>query len=288
MYINLNKYSLVGHSPLLKVGFYPSNKAVRQSRKVMGFLKGAKEYARNPLGIVALFISLIYGFASLLLGASADKLESIERWPLLLFVVLFPFAVLYVFYKLVTEHHGKLYSPSDYKTDDSFLRTLSPEEKANKLEADAKEATGDVFIEKASPKKSLEVSSVKNRIQDSEKYVMALLAKETGIKPDPDIQISPEKYTFDAAYIEPSKKATLLEVKYYSQPRITFKAVEEFVHRAKLTAEYMSIDTKFVLALVLDGEPDRFQLLVDAWSKSLEKSGIDIDIRVISWTDVNA
>jgi hypothetical protein len=254
----------------------------------MGFLKGAKEYARNPLGIVALFISLIYGFASLLLGASADKLESIERWPLLLFVVLFPFAVLYVFYKLVTEHHGKLYSPSDYKTDDSFLRTLSPEEKANKLEADAKEATGDVFIEKASPKKSLEVSSVKNRIQDSEKYVMALLAKETGIKPDPDIQISPEKYTFDAAYIEPSKKATLLEVKYYSQPRITFKAVEEFVHRAKLTAEYMSIDTKFVLALVLDGEPDRFQLLVDAWSKSLEKSGIDIDIRVISWTDVNA
>jgi hypothetical protein len=29
MYINLNKYTLVGHSPLLKVGFYPSNKAVR-------------------------------------------------------------------------------------------------------------------------------------------------------------------------------------------------------------------------------------------------------------------
>jgi hypothetical protein len=24
----LNKYTLVGHSPLLKVGFYPSNKAV--------------------------------------------------------------------------------------------------------------------------------------------------------------------------------------------------------------------------------------------------------------------
>jgi hypothetical protein len=223
-----------------------------------------------------------------LLGTSADKLESIERWPLLLFVVLFPFAVLYVFYKLVTEHHGKLYSPSDYKTDDSFLRTLSPEEKANKLEADAKEATGDVFIEKANPKKNLEVSSVKIRIRDSGKYVMELLAKETGIKPDPDIQISKEKYTFDAAYIEPRKKATLLEVKYYSQPRITFKAVEEFIYRAKQTAEYMSIETRFVLALVLDGESDKFQLLVDAWSKSLERSGIDFDIRVINWNDVNA
>ncbi len=254
----------------------------------MEFLKGAKEFARNPLGIVALFISLIYGFASLLLGASADKLESIERWPLLLFIVLFPFTVLYVFYKLVTEHHGKLYSPSDYKTDDSFLRTLSPEEKANKLEADAKEATGDVFIEKTSPKKKLEISSVKNRIQDSEKYIMALLAKETGIKPDPDVQISQEKYTFDAAYIEPGKKATLLEVKYYSQPRITFRAVEEFVYRAKLTSEYMSIDTTFVLALVLDGELERFQMLVDAWRQSIEKSGIDIDIRVFSWNDINA
>lgn len=254
----------------------------------MDFLKDAKEYARNPLGIVALFISLIYGFASLLLGASADKLESIERWPLLLFVVLFPFAVLYVFYKLVTEHHGKLYSPSDYKTDDSFLRTLSPEEKANKLESDAKEAIGDVFIEKASPKKKLEVTSIKKRIQDSEKFVIELLAEETGIKPNPDILISNEKYTFDAAYIEPGEKATLLEVKYYSQPRITFKAVEEFVHRAKMTAEFMSIETKFVLALVLDGESDEFQSLVDAWSKSIEKAGIDIDIRVISWKEVNA
>lgn len=254
----------------------------------MDFLKGAKEYARNPLGIVALFISLIYGFASLLLGASADKLESIERWPLLLFIVLFPFAVLYVFYKLVTEHHGKLYSPSDYKTDDSFLRTLSPEEKASKLEDDAKEATGDVFIGNTSPKQSEQISSVKTRIQQSEKYVIGLLSKETGIKPDVDVKISTNNYTFDAAYIEPGKRATILEVKYYSKARITRRAVDEFLYRAKLASEFMIIDTKFILALVIEGDKQNFQFVVDAWSSSLEKSGIDIEVRVISGSDVNA
>ncbi len=74
-------------------------------------MKEAKSLARNPLGIVALFISLIYGFASLLLSSAIDKLQALERWPLILFVVIFPFSVLYVFYKLVTNHHGKLYRP---------------------------------------------------------------------------------------------------------------------------------------------------------------------------------
>lgn len=105
----------------------------------MEFIKSAKEYARNPLGIVALFISLIYGFASLLLGTSADKLDSIEKWPLLIFIVTFPFAVLLVFYKLVTNHHGKLYSPSDYQSDASFLSTLSRSEKYERVETIAKE-----------------------------------------------------------------------------------------------------------------------------------------------------
>lgn len=254
----------------------------------MEFLKDAKEYSRNPLGIVALFISLIYGFASLLLGASADKLDSLERWPLLIFVVLFPFAVLFVFYKLVTEHHGKLYSPSDYKTDDSFLKTLSDEEKEQKLEDDAKEATGDVFIDHIAPKKNLAFNSAKDRIIKSERYVVDLLSKELGIKPNVGVKISSEEYTFDASYIESGVSATILEVKYYSKPRITFKTVQEFLYRAKLAAEYMSIDTKFVLALVLDGEVDKFQPIADAWSNSLENSGINIELRVINGAEVDA
>ena len=84
-----------------------------------------KDLVRNPLGIVALFISLIYGLASLLLAWNATALSPEERAPLIAFVTLFRIVVLGVFYLLVTRHHKKLYAPSDFKSDESFLSTLS-------------------------------------------------------------------------------------------------------------------------------------------------------------------
>jgi hypothetical protein len=103
-----------------------------------------KDLVKNPIGIIALFISLIYGFANLLLGATATSLTSDERHPLILFIVLFPVVVLVVFYLLVSRHHGKLYAPGDYKDDKSFLRTLSQEEREQKLEKEAQEALPEV------------------------------------------------------------------------------------------------------------------------------------------------
>lgn len=56
----------------------------------------AKSLARNPLGIIALFIVLVYGFASLV-TASAGSFTSAERLPLIYFLVGFPVLVLVVF-----------------------------------------------------------------------------------------------------------------------------------------------------------------------------------------------
>ena len=86
--------------------------------------KSAKDLSRNPLGIIALFIVLVYGFACLLFGFSASDLESAERSPIIWFVVLFPVLVLALFGWLVSNHHDKLYGPKDYRDDDSFLRTI--------------------------------------------------------------------------------------------------------------------------------------------------------------------
>ncbi len=86
--------------------------------------QSAKELSRNPLGIIALFIVLVYGFACLLFGFSADSLDPSERTPLIWFVVLFPVLVLILFGWLVSKHHDKLYSPKDYRDDKSFLQTL--------------------------------------------------------------------------------------------------------------------------------------------------------------------
>lgn len=93
---------------------------------IKDFGETAKGLAKNPLGIIALFIVLIYGFASLTVGFS-DKLTAGERTPLIWFLVLFPVAVLSVFAWLVSCHHKKLYAPSDFKDEEHFLEQKNPD-----------------------------------------------------------------------------------------------------------------------------------------------------------------
>jgi len=88
------------------------------------FAKSAKDLSRNPLGIISLFIVLVYGFACLLFGFSAPHLNASERLPLVWFACLFPVLVLFLFAWLVSKHHNKLYGPSDYRSDESFLQSF--------------------------------------------------------------------------------------------------------------------------------------------------------------------
>lgn len=81
----------------------------------------AKSLARNPLGIIALFIVLVYGFASLVV-AFGSGLQPGDRTPLVWFLVVFPGLVLVTFAWLVSKHHLKLYAPSDYREESLFLQ----------------------------------------------------------------------------------------------------------------------------------------------------------------------
>ena len=89
-------------------------------RDVGPFAASAKNLARNPLGIIALFIVLVYAFASLVVGFSS-KLTAPERLPVIWFLILFPALVLVIFAWLVSRHHAKLYSPADYREDATFI-----------------------------------------------------------------------------------------------------------------------------------------------------------------------
>ncbi|MEZ6139014.1 MAG: pYEATS domain-containing protein [Zavarzinella sp.] len=89
------------------------------------FGETAKGLSRNPLGIIALFIVLVYGFACLVVGVG--KTEPCERSPLIWFLVIFPVMVLGVFAWLVSRHHKKLYAPTDYKDETHFVATINPD-----------------------------------------------------------------------------------------------------------------------------------------------------------------
>lgn len=93
----------------------------RMNEDLKSFGETAKGLSKNPLGIIALFIVLVYGFASLV-TAFAGSFSATEKLPLIYFLVLFPVLVLGVFSWLVSCHSNKLYSPSDYKNEENYIR----------------------------------------------------------------------------------------------------------------------------------------------------------------------
>jgi CheY-like chemotaxis protein len=99
---------------------------IKEEKKLMNddlvkLRETAKGLSKNPLGIIALFIVLVYGFAAMVI-TFASSLTSSERLPLIYFLVIFPVLVLVVFAWLVSCHSGKLYSPSDYRNEDNYIR----------------------------------------------------------------------------------------------------------------------------------------------------------------------
>lgn len=83
--------------------------------------RNARSLARNPLGIIALFIVLVYGFASLV-AAFAGSFTATEKLPLIYFLIIFPVFVLGVFAWLVSKHSGKLFAPSDFRNEDNYVK----------------------------------------------------------------------------------------------------------------------------------------------------------------------
>jgi CheY-like chemotaxis protein len=87
---------------------------------IKNFADSAKGFTKSPLGIIALFIVLVYGFATLAVSFGDNLKEHIV--PLVYFLVFFPVVVFFGFLWLVSQHHDKIYGPSDFKNEDNFLK----------------------------------------------------------------------------------------------------------------------------------------------------------------------
>jgi len=86
------------------------------------FSNTAKGFTKSPLGIIALFIVLVYGFATLATTFGDNLKEYLT--PLIYFLVFFPVIVFFGFLWLVSKHHDKIYGPSDFKNEDNFLEMM--------------------------------------------------------------------------------------------------------------------------------------------------------------------
>jgi len=79
---------------------------------IRDFGKIATDLSRNPLGMIGLFITLVYGLAVIV--TSSNNLDITLKMPLIYFLVIFPFIILGVFYRLVALHSNKLFMYSTF------------------------------------------------------------------------------------------------------------------------------------------------------------------------------
>lgn len=89
----------------------------------MNNLGDKSNFFKNPIGVIGIFLVLTEAIASMVIVQSS--LSDIQNTILVIFIVSFPCLVLFVFYLLVTKHHEKLYSPSDYKDETNFVNTYN-------------------------------------------------------------------------------------------------------------------------------------------------------------------
>jgi hypothetical protein len=130
-------------------------------------------WIKNPLSIIAIFISLIYGISGLLFTFSVSRLTMENQTVLVWFTVLFPVAVLGVFAWLVAKHHHKLYGPGDYRGDEPFTRTFptaTPNEVAHKIEKEIEYQKAESEIVKELRDAHSDATAAPNVMLDAEGY----------------------------------------------------------------------------------------------------------------------
>lgn len=157
---------------------------------VKGFSESAKGFTKSPLGIIALFIVLVYGFASLVVGLGQNLNDHIA--PLIYFMVFFPVIVFFGFMWLVANHHKKLYGPSDFKDEENFLKTQLSSA-ASLAAAISKQSGGDESLNQLQLDEIVELVSNTTKKQSTEKWKNRILWVDD--RPDNNIY---ERQAFEA------------------------------------------------------------------------------------------
>lgn len=265
------------------------------------FSQASHKLSRNPLGIIALFIVLVYGIAALVLGVSSNDLQPNERFPLICFLVIFPVIVLAVFYRLVSNHHVKLYAPNDFPDKDGFFRVLSPLEQKKKLEEEIKLVEADIETEKASLSPTPEVKSIDaetngkeliKNISTRHAYVLAeeLAFREienlNGVSINRQVSVGRD-FRVDGIYFLSDGTTVAVEIKYVRKIKYIDKIFKNEVNRFSQIAESFAISGRpkpaFSLVIVTENVSDESNsLTIEKFTKITEDYKLRSEILVFS------
>jgi hypothetical protein len=223
------------------------------------------------------------------LGATAKSLTPDERFPIVIFIVLFPIVILGVFYLLVSRHHGKLYAPGDYKDDKSFLRTLSQEEREEKLQNEAREAlpqpvteiTPEPMIVEAKPAPVERINEIRNELRVIESLVVSRIESELNQRAERDVGVGETGVSFDALF-QKSGKLTFLEIKSIRHPTTIRMILDRVLYDAMVADRFLNSNFKLILIVVYQFDKQELPRVERVWRERVEKCPAAVDLRFIS------
>lgn len=156
---------------------------------------------RNPLSIIAVFVLLIEGLATIAL-ANSLLTESQRHW-FVVFCTIFPVFVLAIFFVITWFKPVNLYGPQDYTDDKVFLMTM----KQGKLDEEVNE------IVKAEGTSEEERGTIRAVIIQAEQKALNELQKEFHSSSLSEVRSKDGKYLYDGIILK-GRDLVYVEVKY--------------------------------------------------------------------------
>jgi len=192
-------------------------------------ISAARSLGKNPIGVVALFLVLIYAIAAI--GATGDAFTTDQRWPFVWFLVCFPVLVFGVFVFLVVFHHEKLYAPYEYRDERHFFRKLSPEDQKARLD----EEVSVHATERSDGLRPLTPDEVRLNVTLAEDLAMRALEQELGCSISREVAVPAGDgwINLDGA-VARGDELVAIEVKHYRGGRFALFQIE---HLLKLLTE---------------------------------------------------
>lgn len=226
----------------------------------------AKSFSRNPLGIIALFISLIYGFACLVFGLGSKSLTCVSEMILVIFLVLFPIFILVSFIYLVVNHHQKLYAPMDYRSDKTFIEatifeTLPEKRQVERMEIDVEQSEKSLDLEgdngrKTDPLETENPQAISSNTKKDYFLLEELAIRKLELEFNTTISRQVSFGTSDESIVEAdgifvkNETYNIVEVKYTKGKKITITMLQHIESIIEKVAEEKGVKVKLIFVII--------------------------------------
>jgi hypothetical protein len=210
--------------------------------------------------------------------------------------------ILITFYRLVTKYHEYLYSPSDFREDSSFLRTITPKERQLKYKKEAQEILENESpthpdegsegypdgpeADMSPPSSSDNLETVSKQIREIEDKIISIVERELNVSAVRNLKIGSreDRFIVDAGF-QTHPLPTFVEIKLVRYPSaIVIDQISSSVLRFEsfLKSSYY----KLYFVIVLSSDIGKFKNFVIEANKLSQIDPNRIFIRIISLTEL--